>query len=202
MASLRRNKNLATDGATPKFLYTILKQLDLKSVIPSHILKTGSQQKTNDLGQVDWNHVAGNLSITNGHAARMRFSRFKQQMEGIPPTPRKARSATTHHRKPKREKAKPKREIEPRKSSEPMIKPEQRDDIEQTAEDPIVHPAAFVKDEPMEEYDPHVGSMEWMEPCGSPLFVPYQEDEVHYSYPDPLQVKQEPNVKVEPDWTS
>ena len=36
--------------------------------------------------------VASQLGITNGHAARMRFSRFKQHMEGVPTTPRKPRS--------------------------------------------------------------------------------------------------------------
>lgn len=45
-----------------KFLYTIIKQLDLKSV--------------------EWNLIAEATGITNGHAARMRYSRFKKQMEG------------------------------------------------------------------------------------------------------------------------
>ena len=68
MASLRRSKALSPDGQTARFLYTILKQLDLKTI--------------------DWNLVADGLDITNGHAARMRFSRFKQHMEGIPSQPR------------------------------------------------------------------------------------------------------------------
>jgi hypothetical protein len=71
MASLRRSKALSPDGQTARFLYTILKQLDLKAI--------------------DWNLVAAGLDITNGHAARMRFSRFKQHMEGIPTQPRKPR---------------------------------------------------------------------------------------------------------------
>ena len=71
MASLRRSKTLSPDGQTARFLYTILKQLDLKAI--------------------DWNLVADSLDITNGHAARMRFSRFKQHMEGIPTQPRAAR---------------------------------------------------------------------------------------------------------------
>jgi hypothetical protein len=33
---------------------------------------------------MDWNLVASQLKITNGHAARMRFTRFRQQMEGAP----------------------------------------------------------------------------------------------------------------------
>lgn len=32
--------------------------------------------------QIDWSLVATELDISNGHAARMRYSRFKQQMEG------------------------------------------------------------------------------------------------------------------------
>jgi hypothetical protein len=62
MASLRRNKTLSPDGPTARFLYTIIKQLDLKAV--------------------NWNVVAASQGITNGHAARMRYSRFKQQIEG------------------------------------------------------------------------------------------------------------------------
>ncbi|KAG7010099.1 hypothetical protein G7Y79_00001g003710 [Physcia stellaris] len=37
--------------------------------------------------KVNWSEIASSLDITNGHAARMRFHRFKQQMEGIPPKP-------------------------------------------------------------------------------------------------------------------
>ncbi|OQE41835.1 hypothetical protein PENCOP_c004G08475 [Penicillium coprophilum] len=59
---VQRNKVLETDTPTAKFLYTIIKQLDLKSV--------------------DWNRVASEVEISNGHAARMRYSRFRQQMEG------------------------------------------------------------------------------------------------------------------------
>lgn len=73
MTSVRRSKTtLSPDSQTAKFLYTILKQLDLKSI--------------------DWNEVAAKLDITNGHAARMRFSRFKQQIEGTASTPRGSRA--------------------------------------------------------------------------------------------------------------
>ncbi|RAL02427.1 uncharacterized protein BO80DRAFT_443737 [Aspergillus ibericus CBS 121593] len=68
----RRSRAMPIDGPTVKFLYTIIKQLDLKSI--------------------DWSLVATELGISNGHAARMRYSRFKQQMEGIAPTPRSARA--------------------------------------------------------------------------------------------------------------
>ncbi|OJD27633.1 hypothetical protein ACJ73_00966 [Blastomyces percursus] len=76
MASLKRSKTMPADGHTARFLYTILKQLDLKSI--------------------DWNLVASQLEISNGHAARMRFSRFRQHMEGI----------TTTHRTPRPKKHK------------------------------------------------------------------------------------------------
>ncbi|KAE8152425.1 hypothetical protein BDV25DRAFT_137874 [Aspergillus avenaceus] len=64
----RRSKAMPTDGPTAKFLYAIIKQLDLKSI--------------------DWSAVAAQLEISNGHAARMRYSRFRQQMEGTTSTPR------------------------------------------------------------------------------------------------------------------
>ncbi|KAJ5132989.1 hypothetical protein N7448_007147 [Penicillium atrosanguineum] len=57
----QRSKVLDTEGPTPKFLYAIIKQLDIRSV--------------------NWNRVASDLEISNGHAARMRYSRFKSQME-------------------------------------------------------------------------------------------------------------------------
>ena len=66
-ASLRRIKNFQIDDQT-RFLYLILKQLDLKTV--------------------NWQHVADDLCIKNGHAARMRWSRFKQHVEGVPAAPR------------------------------------------------------------------------------------------------------------------
>lgn len=86
MASLRRSKVLSPDGQTARFLYTIIKQLDLKAI--------------------DWNEVASGLDITNGHAARMRYSRFKAQIEGLPtqsklraPRPKKDVSAATNSRR-------------------------------------------------------------------------------------------------------
>ncbi|KAL2812114.1 hypothetical protein BJX63DRAFT_432925 [Aspergillus granulosus] len=75
---LRRSKAMPTDSPTAKFLYTILKQLDLKGI--------------------DWNLVASQLEISNGHAARMRYHRFKNQMEGTTSTPRKrAANGTTKY---------------------------------------------------------------------------------------------------------
>ena len=42
--------------------------------------------------QVDWTLVADNMDITNGHAARMRFARYKNQVEGVQPRPREPRA--------------------------------------------------------------------------------------------------------------
>ncbi|KAF7588790.1 hypothetical protein BBP40_005221 [Aspergillus hancockii] len=78
MSTVRRSKAMPTDGPTVKFLYTIIKQLDLKSI--------------------DWSLVASQLEISNGHAARMRYSRFRQQMEGTTSTPRSSRPKKTSNK--------------------------------------------------------------------------------------------------------
>ncbi|ETN39215.1 uncharacterized protein HMPREF1541_05438 [Cyphellophora europaea CBS 101466] len=57
-------KSQATPESQTQFLYLILKQLDLKTV--------------------NWQEVADGIGIKNGHAARMRWSRFKAQTEGLP----------------------------------------------------------------------------------------------------------------------
>ncbi|KAI9765384.1 MAG: hypothetical protein M1835_007420 [Candelina submexicana] len=108
---------MPTDGATAKFLYTILKQLDLKSI--------------------DWQTVATALEITNGHAARMRFSRFKQAMEGVAPAPRRRTTTTPRPRKPKT-------------SKESSSKKRGIDEVTKTDDD---EPAAtrVKKEEPVEE---------------------------------------------------
>ncbi|RMZ83138.1 hypothetical protein DV738_g1389, partial [Chaetothyriales sp. CBS 135597] len=59
--SARRAKPFIMDDQT-RFLYLILKQLDLKIV--------------------NWQQVADDLGIKNGHAARMRWSRFRGHVEG------------------------------------------------------------------------------------------------------------------------
>ena len=87
MAALRRTKNFATDPQTPMFLYTILKQLDLRSI--------------------NWNDIADALGISNGHAARMRYSRMRSQFEAqqsnlpIPPKAKKETSGETRSSKAK-----------------------------------------------------------------------------------------------------
>src|SRR5580700_7050505 len=69
--------------------------------------------------QIDWNKVSNELKITNGHAARMRYSRFKQQMEGSTGKPRRPRQST----KPRTPRAKKVKEDDGEKSPF-RIKPE------------------------------------------------------------------------------
>jgi hypothetical protein len=100
MASLRRSTPLPNEATTAKFLYTILKQLDHKSVSSDVLLIF---YPTN-VRQIDWPLVASELDITNGHAARMRFSRFRQHMEGGNPSTRRARPEAQATRKTKLDK--------------------------------------------------------------------------------------------------
>ncbi|ETI19305.1 hypothetical protein G647_09137 [Cladophialophora carrionii CBS 160.54] len=88
MASQRRTKNFANDPQTPMFLYNILKQLDLRSI--------------------NWSEVADGLGISNGHAARMRYSRMKSQFEGLSsqPKPPKPKNENTSASKSAKSKAK------------------------------------------------------------------------------------------------
>ncbi|KIW99112.1 uncharacterized protein Z519_00775 [Cladophialophora bantiana CBS 173.52] len=103
MVSIRRTKNFANDPQTPVFLYTILKQLDLRSV--------------------NWNQVADSLGISNGHAARMRYSRMRSQFEDVvnnQPKPVKPRKENTNTGENKSCKSKPrnKRLLEPEENEQ------------------------------------------------------------------------------------
>ncbi|KZF20565.1 hypothetical protein L228DRAFT_249321 [Xylona heveae TC161] len=125
MATLRRSKTMPTDGPTAKFLYTILKQLDLKSI--------------------DWSAVASQLEITNGHAARMRFSRFKQHMEGVVPSPRRRASP-----KPKKVKTNPDKE-------KSVVKKHEYDEMNGQTDDAECAPARaipFIKHERVDDIPP------------------------------------------------
>ncbi|CAF9928263.1 MAG: hypothetical protein GOMPHAMPRED_004637 [Gomphillus americanus] len=62
--SLRRSPG-GPESTTVKFLFAVIKQLETKAI--------------------NWQLVADEIKITNGHAARMRFSRLKAQVEGSPP---------------------------------------------------------------------------------------------------------------------
>ncbi|KAI9827370.1 MAG: hypothetical protein M1826_006295 [Phylliscum demangeonii] len=111
-----------------KFLYTIIKQLDLKSI--------------------DWAAVAGELGITNGHAARMRFSRFKQAMEGVVPAPR--RRTTNGGGAPRSRRVKNEKDASKRQGSEgvkPEPEPEPSLDPAPPRFSPPIKPEPIVKQE-------------------------------------------------------
>ncbi|KAG0647968.1 hypothetical protein D0Z07_6039 [Hyphodiscus hymeniophilus] len=91
---------MTNDNAIVRLLYAILSQKCLKDI--------------------DWNKVAHDpvlqQEITNGHAARMRYSRFKKQMDGTPSV-RKPRNSGSGRKKV--EKKTPKKEkIKARKDSD------------------------------------------------------------------------------------
>ncbi|KAF5874267.1 uncharacterized protein Bfra_004274 [Botrytis fragariae] len=73
---------MTNDGAINRLLYAILSQKCLKDI--------------------DWNKVAHDpilsQEITNGHAARMRYSRFKKQMDNATSSPVHARKTATPRR--------------------------------------------------------------------------------------------------------
>ncbi|EFE37410.1 hypothetical protein TRV_07943 [Trichophyton verrucosum HKI 0517] len=115
MATVKRSKTMPADGQTTKFLYTILKQLDLKSLVLGH--------------QIDWNLVASQLEITNGHAARMRFSRFRQHMEGNTtsarsPRAKKSKAETAKSKKAMFDEPVKGKERSPTGSASPTVKKE------------------------------------------------------------------------------
>lgn len=78
----------ANDNAMTRFLFAILQQKCLKDI--------------------DWNKVAHDpilaQEITNGHAARMRYSRFRAAMLGIEPQKRKRTTTAGENRVTKRKK--------------------------------------------------------------------------------------------------
>ncbi|KAI4153670.1 MAG: hypothetical protein LQ340_002173 [Diploschistes diacapsis] len=78
MASSLRKAPPANDKDCAKFLYVILKQMELKNV--------------------NWQKVADDMGIGKGHAARMRYHRFKQNMEGEKPS-RRTRATDPEERK-------------------------------------------------------------------------------------------------------
>ena len=213
---------MPTDGAISKFLYVIMKQLDLKSVSCSSAGTDGHH--TEFPSQIDWQQVADQLDITNGHAARMRYSRFKQQMEGVPPAARKARTATPRQKKAKPDKSdkKDKKQTEPTEEHQaPIFKVEKEEDVEEMPDvEPIVKEEYFVGPEPViktelggEEdgtWSPDgtvdFGVMQQMPLNPTALadhtyLQPYSAVEgSHQTSPQFDLVKSEPVVKMEPVW--
>lgn len=161
--------------------------------------------------------MAGSLDITNGHAARMRFSRFKQQMEGIPTQTRKTKVSTPRPKKAKKDKAAdaPKTNQDDDPDS---VKPEPKDDPEPMQGVEGIERSPRIKAEPKEESFEGMASgpmtadtqgfgLMSLEPnAGFGLPVPYPTEAIPTAFEIPhvakkeSLVKVEPEVKVEPCW--
>ena len=163
--------------------------------------------------------MAADLDITNGHAARMRFSRFKQHMEGVPPTPRKPRASGGHRQKKAKhgktvdDEKKPKSELDQYVKSDPgqMTDP---------GDSPFGNPDPFVKAErtdndgvagislsgngygvPMHPANLEMGDQMPMDGSSSTFDGDFASMEGSWTPLYPM-VKTESNIKMEPAWGS
>ncbi|KAL4988232.1 hypothetical protein BDW68DRAFT_177120 [Aspergillus falconensis] len=151
---VRRSKTMPIDSPTAKFLYTIIKQLDLKGI--------------------DWSLVASQLEISNGHAARMRYHRFRNQMEGYQPQQRK-RPANKSSSKMSTNPCKVglQKDSSPSPSPIPMIK------TEPSAENPCDSSNAYIKTE-QQSYDQQVPRLADIPQYGSnTMSAPYPQPHLH-----------------------
>lgn len=151
----------------------------------------------------------------------MRYSRFKQQMEGVPPAPRKTKAAVPRQRKTKPDKSSKKAREKAEDHQGTVFKLEKEEDVdpmpgvERTVkEEHFVKPDLVIKAElggeedgtwsPDESTD--TGMMQQMSLEGAALvdhtyLQPYPPmEETRLTSPDPVAVKSEPVVKMEPLW--
>ena len=161
------------------------------------------------------------MDITNGHAARMRYSRFKQQMEGVPSTPRKARATGPRQKKAKPDKSDKKDKKQAEEHQGTVFKVEKEEDMDEmpgveptVKEEHFVKPELVIKTELGGEEDGrwspddsvYAGGMQQMpfEPAAlmdHTYLQPYiPEEEAGLASPGLVTVKPEPVVKMEPLW--
>lgn len=147
------------------------------------------------------------MEITNGHAARMRYSRFKQQIEGVPSAPRKARLAVPRQKrakpdnKPPTEVEKPELDEQALSKEEPGIKAE-REEIGEPMQvvEETIKPELIVKDEPLIKAEPEgeEGTV-WL--ASSSMDVGEMDQmSLQPAIGEEGIMKQEPVVKMEPVW--
>ena len=130
-ATLRKSQAMTNDNAIVRLLYAILSQKCLKDVsippLSNHPNALKFFLKKKKTIQIDWNKVASDpvlqQEITNGHAARMRYSRFKKQIEG-----------TASPRKPRNPNSPRKTKVEKNKSPK-KVKRSDKDDPEKIKEE-------------------------------------------------------------------
>lgn len=85
----------------------------------------------------------------------MRFSRFKQHMEGVPPAPRRPRSIVPRHKKPKRDKYADHEQRVKQDDEAAAVKPEPMSIDEQAADaDPSTKPEPMSIDEQFANTEP------------------------------------------------
>jgi hypothetical protein len=123
------------------------------------ILPSVFSKHTNPPIQIDWNIVATANEISNGHAARMRFHRLRQAMEGI----------STKHRVPKtigdvpekgKAKGKADRKTRESRNAKELAVKRKLADISDDEEEPLAHVKARMrmKEEMEDSEDEYVNS--------------------------------------------
>lgn len=135
----------------------------------------------------------------------MRFSRFKQQMEGLQPPARKQKSAVMDNKKLGVEKLPPKQKLKDKPEKRPQEENFQPMETEASAtmNDPdnehSSETLAKIKPEHVDEGDEIAESMAWarVEPSQHPYSVLKSEDQWLDPLPDYMMVKEELGVKVE-----
>ena len=148
----------------------------------------------------------------------MRYSRFKQQMEGVGPSPRKARAAVPRQRKAKPDKSDKKDKNQAEEHQGTIFKVEKQEPMdEMSGVEPSVKEEQYVKPEPVikAEYggeedgtwspdeSADIGGMHQMflDPAAHTYLQPYSpEGDSSQPLPELIAVKPEPIVKMEPIW--
>lgn len=128
-------------------------------------------------------------------------------MEGVQPPQRKPRSGPAHHKRQKQEKLKPKPKVKTeKKESQLPVKPEPDERIGDAFNEPFANPYESIKSEPVtegyenNERDTAWRSLELHQSPESNFHVPKLDNGSLNSFPGLLKVKEEPQVKVEPQW--
>lgn len=147
----------------------------------------------------------------------MRFSRFKQHMEGVAPAPRKPRASVGHRQK----KAKSEKRVDDEKKSKTELQSIKPDHTEMQVDTPgaavMVKPECFVKEEavdPIGVEELSLGGFASLAPADrmqSPLHMVKNDEpsmtdieessclDDSWSLPAST-IKREPTVKMEPRW--
>lgn len=151
----------------------------------------------------------------------MRYSRFKQQMEGVPPNARKARNAAPRQKKAKPDKSDKKGKKQTEEHQGTIFKVEKEEDVDlMPGVEPTVKEEHIVKLEPVIKTE--VGgeedgtwspddsadfggmqqmSLDPMALVNHTYLQPYSTvEEARQASPDFIGVKAEPVVKTEPLW--